>query len=488
MAPKSAAAAKSLAARLKYEEQEREKEKQKAIEMAKKRAADRAAFNEKLRLEEEKRRQDALDAEERAIRKAEEDRVAEIKRKTKPHFQLNRFGRKEATDDDTNYYGEWMGAGGHTESKVVQMFGDAWVPHGLGEHRVKGKVFIRSYFDKGIPHGNAKIHYGNDEVWDVTLKNGDIQGPAKVTKPAVRPELKDDEEFELLTYDEMQKKLAIEEQQKSSKLHHEPAPTVKNQPPGAKVWIQDGSSNTDEDVIMKNNCIVCKKTDLVQGRQVQIFDFGNEGSKVSIMRHIRGWRYMCRFESELAPREKGVDFSTLKNFKVLLHAPLVYHTGTFGVLNDAPRLYDYWKDTYGKSYKEIKNSRITKTLSKVSPWDIKPLQFKERHHSKHDENVYEAEAAGYTINLKGEMDAKRSEEDKNRFNELIAKKRAQAEEERQKMIAEEEARASKEEQDKLREQQRRQKEEDAAYEKKMAKELKKQMKTVLSEHPPSPND
>ena len=69
------------------EEQEREKEKQKAIEMAKRRAAEIAAFNEKLRLEEEKRKQDALNAAERPIRKAEEDRVAEIKRKTKPHFQ-----------------------------------------------------------------------------------------------------------------------------------------------------------------------------------------------------------------------------------------------------------------------------------------------------------------------------------------------------------------------------------------------------------------
>ena len=487
MAPKSAAAAKNLAARLKYEEEEREKEKQKAIEMAKRRAADRAAFNEKLRMEEEKKKQDALDAEERAVRKAEEDRIAEIKRKTKPHFQLNRFGRKEATNDDTNYYGEWYGAGGHTQSKAVELFGDAWIPHGLGEHRTRGKVFIKSYFDRGVPHGNASIHYGNDEVWDVTLKGGDIQGVAKINKPSIRSELMDDDQdIELLTYEEAQKKLAEEEKQKILRLHHEPPPTIKNQPPGAKVWIQDGSSNTEQDVIVRNNCIICRKTDLVQGRQVQIFDFDNEGSKVSILKHVRGWRYMCRFETELAPREKGVDFSTLKNFKVLLNAPLIYHTGTFGIINDAPKLYDYWKDTYGKSYKEIKASRITKTLTKVSPWELKPLQFNERHHSKHDENVYEAETAGYTRHLKDEMEAKKSEEDRNRFNELIAKKRAQAEEERHRLIAEEEAKASKEQQDKLREQQRKNAEEDAIADKEMAKQLKKEKKMIMAGK--APND
>ena len=448
--------------------------------MAKRRAAEVAAFNEKLRLEEEKRKQDALDAAERAIKKAEEDRVAEIKRKTKPHFQVNRFLRKETTDDGTEYYGQWLGAGGHYESKAVKMFGDAWIPHGLGEHRTKGRVFMKSYFDKGIPHGIANIHYGNDEVWDVTLKAGDIQGVAKINKPSIRAELmQDDMEVELLTYDEMEKKRAEEELQKSLEIRHEPAPTVKNQPPGAKVWIQDGSSNTEHDVIMKNNCIVCRKIDLIQGRQVQIFDFGNDGPKVSIMKHVRGWRYLCRFETEVAPRERGVDFSTLKNFKVLLNAPLVYHTGTFGVLNDAPRLYDYWKDTYGKSYKEIKASKITKTLTKVSPWTVKPLEFNERSHTKHDENVYEAEAAGYTKNLKSEMDAKKSEEDRNRFNELIAKKRAQAEEEKHALIAEEESRAMKEQQDRLREQQRKQKEEDEAADKKMAKELKRAKKKIM---------
>jgi hypothetical protein len=83
---------------------------------------------------------------------------------------------------------------------------------------------------------------------------------------------------------------------------------------------------------------------------------------------------MCRFERELAPREKGVDFSTLKDFKVLLNAPLIYHTGTFGIVNDAPRLYDYWQDTYGQKYKDIKKGKITKTLTKCSPWETKPLE------------------------------------------------------------------------------------------------------------------
>ena len=103
--------------------------------MAKRRAAEVAAFNEKLRLEEEKRKQDALDATERAIKKAEEDRVAEIKRKTKPHFQVNRFLRKETTDDGTEYYGQWLGAGGHYESKANMQVKTNLVPRVEGCNR-----------------------------------------------------------------------------------------------------------------------------------------------------------------------------------------------------------------------------------------------------------------------------------------------------------------------------------------------------------------
>ena len=94
MPPVSAQKAKSLAAKLKYEEQERERQKREALAIAKRRAEEIAKFNEKLRLEEERLRLEAENEKERAARKAEEDRIAEIKRKTKPHFQINRFGRK----------------------------------------------------------------------------------------------------------------------------------------------------------------------------------------------------------------------------------------------------------------------------------------------------------------------------------------------------------------------------------------------------------
>jgi hypothetical protein len=63
------------------------------------------------------------------------------------------------------------------------------------------------------------------------------------------------------------------EKVKINSFHPGEVCTLKNTPPGSKVWIQDQSSNTDCDVIIKNNIVVCKKTDLVQGRQVVRVNF-----------------------------------------------------------------------------------------------------------------------------------------------------------------------------------------------------------------------
>ena len=123
-----------------------------------------------------------------------------------------------------------MGPGGHYESSVVKMFGDAWIPHGEGEHRVRDRVFLKSYFDRGIPMGRSIIEYENGETWDCTFKAGDMQGVARVTRPEIREKLR-----EVLAEEHRYMEDIKRAEQSPPKLLTEPAPTVKNCPPGAKV-------------------------------------------------------------------------------------------------------------------------------------------------------------------------------------------------------------------------------------------------------------
>ena len=114
----------------------------------------------------------------------------------------------------------------------------------------------------------------------------------------------------------------------------------------------------------------------------------------------------------------------------------------------------------------------------MSPWEVKPLKTHERDHSQYRENVFEAEACGWTKNLKTENDEHKREEDRNRFNALIQKKRLEAEEEKRKLIAEEEAKAMAEQQEALRRRNKQQAEEVAKAEKAAKKEMKKAIHAI----------
>ena len=119
----------SLSEKLKADEKERAVQAAKAVEVAARRAADLKKYEKNMKDEEEARLRALWDKEERDAILAEERRIAEIKRKTKPHFSLNQFGRKLPTQGETLYFGDWIGS----------PFGDAWIPHGEGEHSDQGR-------------------------------------------------------------------------------------------------------------------------------------------------------------------------------------------------------------------------------------------------------------------------------------------------------------------------------------------------------------
>lgn len=421
----------SLAAKLKNDEKLRLENEAKAKEIAAKRVADRKEYEEKLRREEYDRICAAQDEAERKQREEKEAREREIQRKTKPYFKLNKYNRKVPTDEDDVYFGEWKGA----------EFGDAWVADGEGQLLRNGRTFMTTNFQRGIPHGNSVISFDSGEEWIGPMSNGALHGAGKLRRPRQKVD-----DVGHLEHDAANGTLAVSASRDASRDDHERSVTIKalglacttmNQPPGSRVWIQDGSSNTEDDVIMRHNIVMCKKNDLVQGRQVIIHDFGNDEPRMTIIKHVRRWRYICRFHRECVPREKGVDFSTLNSFKVLLNEPLVYYLTNFGLETEAPRMYDYFKDTFGRSYKDIKDSLRTPTLTKAVAYEAKPLSVRNRTRSDYSENKFEAEATGLCKAIKSELAEIHRPEERAIHDNLIQKKRDEAEAERQRLIEEE---------------------------------------------------
>ena len=122
------------------------------------------------------------------------------------------------------------------------------------------------------------MNFDNGEEWVGQMSNGSLHGAGKLRRPrrivhVEHGNIHADEYTELDTTAATSSTLLVSDESDRSltkkKIGEEC--TARNKPPGSRVWIQDGSSNKEEDVIMKNDLVVCKKNDLVQGRQVVHF-------------------------------------------------------------------------------------------------------------------------------------------------------------------------------------------------------------------------
>ena len=100
-------------------------------------------------------------------------------------------------------------------------------------------------------------------------------------------------------------------------------------------------------------------------------------------------------------------------------------------------MYDYFKDTFGRSYKDIKDSLRTPTLTKAVAYEAKPLSVRNRTRSDYSENKFEAEATGLCKALKSELAELNRSEVRAIQDNLIKKKLDEAEAERQHLIEEE---------------------------------------------------
>ena len=379
----------SIAERLAAKEKERAKKLEALATVVDAKAELQRKKDEKRRQEEDREAALRAQAESDAAYQLELAREAEIKRKTKDYWKLDHLNERVLLAPHfPGYYGEHLGDRG------------AWVPHGKGEFRHKHEVILEGTFRKGIIHGDGVLRLENGCIWEGEFKNG--------------------------------------------KIH------------GVGFWTNE--KGVKREAVARNHVVICYKDELLDGKQVEIDDPTLRmvappltGNKIlaTIMFHVRGWKYRCRFHEEVRPRERDVVFSSLKTFKILHNLPQIYHLNSFGFEVDATPRYDYWSDVYGQAHKGkgpklgIAGGRRT---AEMRPFQAEPLKPIARTSTKTDyrENVYESGMVGIGAAQEEEEVERRREMKRKQFQALIDKRRADAEAERLKTIEEEQKRLAEE--------------------------------------------
>jgi len=399
-----------------------EKERQKKLEALHATAEAKAdlarAKAEAIRKEEERQALLRANAETEAEYQLELKKAAEIKRKTKDYWELNHLNERVLLPPHfPSYFGEHIDCGK-----------GSWVPHGHGQFLYNHQVFLEGTFQRGKIHGDGTLRLEDGRMWQGEFKNGKVHGV------------------------------------------------------GVVVELIEGIP-VKREAIARNHVVICHKDELRDGVQVELQDptlaLGLVGqpftcNKVyaTVMFHVRGWKYRCRFHDEVRPRERDVEFSSLRSFKVLHHLPQVYHLSRFeeGTAVDAEPRYDYWSDVYGP-YMKLKGPKLGiaggRRTAEMKPFQAQPLAPIARTHAKteYKENVYESHMVGIGAAQEEEEIARRKELKKQQFLQLIEKRRADAEAERLKAVEEEQARITakdleKQKQKKLENQIRKQKEDE----------------------------
>ncbi|CAN0044028.1 unnamed protein product, partial [Phaeothamnion confervicola] len=132
-----------------------------AVRAEKEREDRRWAELEKKRLVAERQR-DAFAREEKKLLK-------ELQAKTKAFWLLDDAGKKQPTG--VAYIGE---------AKAV---GNAWVPHGHGEYRVRGEVVYDGSFVDGFMHGTGLLTFPAGDAWEGGMWRDQLHGLGTLFPP-----------------------------------------------------------------------------------------------------------------------------------------------------------------------------------------------------------------------------------------------------------------------------------------------------------------
>lgn len=109
---------------------------------------------------------------------------------------------------------------------------------------------------------------------------------------------------------------------------------------------QDG---TQQEVIARDNEIVCFKSELTNGLHIQfheqfnnIYPALNRKPVATVLKHVRGWVYLLKFHDEVWPEDREIDLSRYSSFSIVRDRPHVYSLQGFDQIQTAhSRVDDY---------------------------------------------------------------------------------------------------------------------------------------------------
>lgn len=133
---------------------------------------------------------------------------------------------------------------------------DAWVPHGAGDVVSRGQTLYEGQFVNGRREGRGRFRFEKSE-YRGEWRQGAMQG----------------------------------------------------------VGILAHEDKGEEEVLMEQGRVVLRREELQPGVRIRIGGSlaltGTQHTSGVVLRHVRGWRYVCRFDDEVCVREREMDLSTV---------------------------------------------------------------------------------------------------------------------------------------------------------------------------------
>lgn len=426
---------------------------------------------------------EALEREEaeRRRKKEEEDLQREFERakaekefKTKEYFGLNKAFRIANLPNEPVYYGD----------NIVKY--GAWFPHGFGEMSLRGVIKYSGEYKKGKREGKGTLYFDDESIWCGMFRNGNAHGSGVYTPPPIPvvvpgrapPGHKDYNaalEAEIELNEEAKRELfrsrgsatasgsSLTSGRKSFQMKSDgqlaefvdaleapkPAPTHIVLKPSDPV-----------EALMKDNIVICVRKDLIEGKQLEFNDSSLAVTsthcdyslpRAILIRHVKKWRYLFRFQDQVVPREREVNLEFVHYFKILHHLPIITVLSHIHLPMDEDGKYDYYKDNYGTSgsdnppFLSIAIGRRDENMR--ARGYLPPLKAKDREHvDPASLNMFESGLSGIVVAKELEQQALQIANRKLQWAKLVDKKRDEAEAERRRQIEESHALLAEQEQ------------------------------------------
>lgn len=230
--------------------------------------------------------------------KQEQLRLRQLKQQEEERLRLELIEKKRAEDQrKTKAYFEF-----NKYDRRIAMeggpvyFGDfitkstAWFPHGKGTFTVFGSEVLNGRFVKG-DFVDGIVRFSDGDTWDGHMEHHRMHGVGL-----------------LIT--------------------------------------QDGIK---QEVIARDNEIVCFKSELTNGLHIQfheqfnnIYPVLNRKPVATVLKHVREWIYLLKFHDEVWPEDREIDLSRYSSFSIVRDRPHVYSLQGFDLIQTAhSRVDDY---------------------------------------------------------------------------------------------------------------------------------------------------